>query len=130
MISATTIITPNSLVATTEVERTAVLEDKNDPLSHTALEETITTNGRTSRATYNAATRTWQTTNPTGRGATLVLNALGRPVSRVTGNLAPLTYDYDIRGRLTSLTTYCISFDYDDDGLLTQAGANYWHGIG
>jgi len=70
--------TPGGLVYSTTESRGVELADERDPLSLTALTETITTNGRESTSRYDAASRTWTHTSPEGRVSTAVVDAKGR----------------------------------------------------
>ncbi|AZT84803.1 hypothetical protein EHN06_15270 [Marinobacter sp. NP-4(2019)] len=96
--------TPNGLALRQTTQRTASLDHPLDPLSHTALTETVTVNGRTQNAAYDVATRTWSTTSAAGRIGTVQLNAQGRPTLSQFGSLAAASYGYDARGRLSTLS--------------------------
>ncbi|WP_227546118.1 NHL domain-containing protein [Marinobacter fonticola] len=118
--------TPGGLALQQTTQRTAALEDPLDPLSHTALTETVTVNGRTQNAAYDAATRTWSATSATGRTGTVQLNAQGRPILRQFGSLADVTYGYDPRGRLSALSAgegaeqRTTEYSYDASGNLAS----------
>lgn len=121
-----TTTTPSGLTRTVTTERTVLLADSNDSLSHTALDQTISINGRTQTSQYNADTRTWVSTSTVGRSITTELDALGRPLLRQLGGLAPFSYTYDNRGRLIELAVESGSqsrltqFGYDSRGNLAS----------
>ncbi|MEX0730375.1 MAG: SMP-30/gluconolactonase/LRE family protein, partial [Aquisalimonadaceae bacterium] len=99
------ISTPGGLTAKTTMQREAVLNDPLDPLSHSVLTETVTVNGRSRSAAYEAATRSWTMSSAEGRIGMIELTAQGRPARTSFADLAPLAYSYDARGRLTGLAS-------------------------
>ncbi|MFC6978267.1 RHS repeat-associated core domain-containing protein [Microbulbifer taiwanensis] len=119
-----TVTTPAGLEQVTTTSRSAELADEADPLSHTALGQTVTINGRTTTAEYDTASRTWLSATPEGRQSTTVLNEKGRPVSQQSGGLAPLGFGYDTRGRLVASTAgtgaeqRSVDYSYGSDGFL------------
>ncbi len=100
-----TIVTPGSLTLTSTSTRTATLSDSNNPLSLTALDDTLVLNGRTSTSHFDAATRTLTTTSPAGRVRTRTIDLQGRTISSQVTGLAPVTATYDAVGRLATITT-------------------------
>ncbi|MGH8567733.1 MAG: RHS repeat-associated core domain-containing protein, partial [Gammaproteobacteria bacterium] len=96
--------TPSGLASTTTTVRTASLADPNDPLTLTALRDTVTVNGKAYKRTYEASARTWTRTTPAGRLSTIETDAKGRPVVNQVPGLAPSTWSYDPRGRLIEMT--------------------------
>jgi RHS repeat-associated protein len=116
--------TPGGLSMNLSASRTTTLADEKDPLSLTGLTDTTTVNGRTSIKQYDAATRTWTITSAENRVGTVGINEKGRPIqSQVTG-LDAVTYDYDTRGRLQTLTegsgvdSRTTTLSYDPQGWL------------
>ena len=103
-VSTSITVLPSSLTRTDGGTRSVVLADPKNVLSVTTLVDTATVNGRTTTATYTAATRTEVVTTPVGRTSTTVYDALGRVTSEQAGGLAPVGYAYDSRGRLTTMT--------------------------
>jgi RHS repeat-associated protein len=115
---------PSTLQLTASSTRSAVLANIADLLSLVSLTETTTVDGRTSRNTYTAATRTTVTTSPAGRPETYTLDDLGRLVQTQHGSRAPAHLDYDDRGRPQRLslgsgqTTRAVSFAYNAQGFV------------
>jgi RHS repeat-associated protein len=120
------IATPGGRIANATGSRGAVLADPSDPLSHTSLTELFALNGKTWNSVYTAADRKTLTTSPQGRQVTTFSDLLSRPLSRQIAGLAPLSYAYDGRGRLTTLTqgendgARIASFAYGTDGYLAS----------
>ena len=96
---------PSGRTQTTTAERTVALADETDPLSLTAITDTVTTNGRKSVLSYDAPARKETTTSPEGRVATTFYDAKGHPVRFEPGpGVAPITYAYDGEGLLERTT--------------------------
>jgi YD repeat-containing protein len=118
--------TPSGMALQQTTERTAALDDPFDPLSHTALTETVTVNGRSQSVAYDAATRTWSTTSAAGRNGSVQLSAQGRPSLTQFGSLADVSYGYDSRGRLSTVNVgegaeqRTTAFSYDAYGNLAS----------
>ncbi|WP_159436043.1 NHL domain-containing protein [Microbulbifer donghaiensis] len=119
-----TVTTPSGLKQVIVTTRSAALEDKSDPLSHTSLGQSVSVNGRVTTATYDGPTRTWLGITPEGRQSTTELDEKGRPIFQQAGGLAPLGFGYDTRGRLvvstagTGMEQRSVSYGYDSDGFL------------
>jgi RHS repeat-associated protein len=77
-------------------------------------------NAKTSTSTYNAALKTITSVSPMGRQTVTTLDEQGRTVKVQAGNLAPTSYAYDPRGRLSSVAVGTVGsarvtgFGYDD----------------
>jgi RHS repeat-associated protein len=98
------ITTPGNLVANTWITRSVVLNNNADPLSLISLTESASQNGRTFTTNYTKANQTFVNTTAAGRQSSTRIDALGRIVrSQITG-LAAMTYTYDTRGRLATVT--------------------------
>jgi RHS repeat-associated protein len=95
---------PAGQTITVSTKRTVVLADVSDPLSLVSIRDDITRNGRLYVVTYSASTRTFELTTPEGRHVRTVIDQLGRVVERQVGMLAPVTYTYDERGRLSVIS--------------------------
>ena len=100
-----TVTTPGGRLASTSYTRTAVLADPGDPFSLTGQTETATLNGRTTTRSYDGVSRTWTVTSPLGRTITTRIDDQGRPLEIAVAGLDPSRFDYDLRGRLTGITT-------------------------
>src|SRR5204863_2870283 len=112
------VTTPGGLVQTTTAQRTVTLGAPNDPLSLRTETDTLSINGRVFTATFDAPTRTLTSTSAAGRRNTVALDDHARPVQKQFGDLAPVTYTYDPRGRLATITQggRVTSFTYGADG--------------
>lgn len=99
-----TIKTPGGLNFVRSATRTATLADPANPFSLTALNETLTLNGRTYASAYESASLTFTDTTPAGRKSRTTIDVHGRVVREEIPGLFPNTYAYDDRGRLASIT--------------------------
>jgi RHS repeat-associated protein len=119
-----TVTTPGGLTSTTTVSRAATLTDPSNPFSLTQQTDTVVLNGRTYTRVYDAGSRTFTTTSPTGRKVTTTTDTRGRAVLAQDGNLAPVAFTYDARGRLATVTqgsgpsARTTTFAYDSAGNL------------
>ena len=103
-IAQATLSTPSGLTMTAGTTREAELADKNDVFSHTKLTNTTTVNGKTTTTEFITADRTWTTTSPEGRQATVIQNEKGRPITYQIPSLEDVNMTYDDRGRLTTIS--------------------------
>ncbi|WP_006748058.1 NHL domain-containing protein [Thioalkalivibrio paradoxus] len=101
--SSVTLRTPSGRVQQTTTQRTAMLGQAGDPLSHSELVEIVTSNGRMTQARFSAADRTWLITSPQGRQRSIELDARSRIQRDTIAGLAPVAYERDARGRLTRI---------------------------
>ncbi|MGE5548948.1 MAG: OmpL47-type beta-barrel domain-containing protein, partial [Bacteroidota bacterium] len=99
-----TVTTPGGLTYTQTATRAVTLADPNNPLSVQTLTDTVTINGRTYTSTYDAAMRKITSTTPEGRQSFTTLDVKGRVVLVEVPGLAPVAFEYDTRGRLTTIT--------------------------
>jgi RHS repeat-associated protein len=119
-----TVTTPGGRVQTTTTERTATLTDPGNPLSLRTLSETVTVNGRAFTTAYDAPSRTFTHTAPTGRQASAIVDDRGRLTQEEFGGLDPSSYTYDARGRLATVTqgqgaaSRTTALTYGGDGFL------------
>lgn len=88
------------VLASVERSSEATLADPRDPLSLVERTDRMSINGREYTSHYDAATRRLTRTTPEGRTSVLEVDLLGRPVSAQLGDLEPVLFDYDSRGRL------------------------------
>jgi RHS repeat-associated protein len=122
-LTTTTTKTPLGRQRSVEIGRTVTLSDPNDVLSATAISETSTVNGSAFTRSYDAVTKTWTFTTAEGRKITTKLDAAGRVVETTTAGLAPVSYGYDVKGRLASMTQgdRTTALGYDAAGWLGSA---------
>ncbi|MBT6842838.1 MAG: hypothetical protein HOA17_03450 [Candidatus Melainabacteria bacterium] len=115
---------PSGLKRVLQVSRSATLANQKDLGSLTKFVETKTINGRRSITNYDAATMTVTNSSPEGRIETIQLGENSEILSRQLGSLAKLSYDYDERGRIKTVTRgeaineRVTGFAYDDHGYL------------
>ncbi|MCB1765327.1 MAG: hypothetical protein KDJ22_04575 [Candidatus Competibacteraceae bacterium] len=95
---------PNGLSQSITRTQTVNLADPDNLLSLTQITDTMKINGRTTTRVFDAATRTWTVTSPTGRQVSTVIDTQGRPTQVRVPGLADLNVSYDSRGRPSSLT--------------------------
>ena len=81
-----------------------VLATPGDPLSLQGLADIVTINGRTYVSDYDAATRKITSTTPEGRQSFTTLDEKGRVILTEVPGLAPVSFEYDARGRLVTIT--------------------------
>ncbi|MGQ9779049.1 MAG: hypothetical protein ACUVRM_04100 [Bacillota bacterium] len=80
------------------------MAEPGNPFSLQTMTDTVTINGRTYTITYNTSTRRITTTTPEGRESFAYLDEKGRVIRTEVPGLAPVTFEYDERGRLVSIT--------------------------
>jgi len=118
--------TPGGLTVTNTVDLRVALTNADNLLAVSNLTETLTLNGRTFTSSYSGAARTFTNTSAMGRRSTLPIDTLGRPISAAVEGLLPVTFAYDVRGRLTNVTQGAGAdlrtalFAYDPNGYLSQ----------
>ena len=119
-----TVSTPGGLISTINMTRTATLSNSANPLSLTSQTDTTNVNGRVYTEIYNASTRTASLSSPLARLQTLTIDTLGRPSISQAGNLLPINYAYDNRGRPATITQgiglqqRLTTFSYNPQGFL------------
>ncbi len=101
----TTLTTPGGVERRTSTDREVQLGDENDPFSLTEQTTTSTVNGRSTTATYDAATNAVTVVTPEGRTLTAQIDAHGRPTRTQLAGLAPTVLSYDAHGRLCRVST-------------------------
>jgi RHS repeat-associated protein len=99
-----TVRMPSGLTMSTTVSRAVTLSNPGDLTSLVSETDTRTVNGKTATSAYTAALRQTTTTSPANRQSIVRTDAQGRPVFAQLANLAPVTYAYDARGRLSAVT--------------------------
>ena len=98
------VATPGGLRRAASSNLAATLSNPLDPLSLISLTATDTIDGRTTIATYTAATKVFATTTPEGRTSSSTVDSLGRLVSDQFSGLDPTSFTYDSRGRMATVT--------------------------
>src|SRR5262249_27446830 len=117
-------ITTGGLTATLTTQHSVTLANPADPLSLTSQSETVRLNDRTFTSMYEAATKTTTNTRAVGRTTTATLDLQGRVTQAKVDGLLPVSYSYDTRGRLASVTqgtgggVRTASFSYNSDGYM------------
>lgn len=115
---------PSTLESEYRESRVVELADPSDVSSLLTLTEAGNANGRVASSTFDAGSKTFTTESAAGRPATLVIDALGRPLEGRVGDLAPRSATYDERGRVATLTVglgeeaRTTGFTYDERGNL------------
>jgi len=99
VVAARQVTTPAGLVYSSSFTRSLSTQNNVQVLT-----DALTVNGNTFTRNFNAAQGLYSLTSPLGRQLSTVIDARGRPVQMVTGNLAPTYFSYDGRGRPTSIT--------------------------
>jgi RHS repeat-associated protein len=102
--STFTVTTPGGGRLTSTLGRTVALSDPSDPLSITSMTSTLNNNGRTSNRVFDGTTRTFADSSPMGRQSMSTINSLGRVIRLQAAGIEPITFDYDARGRLVTMT--------------------------
>ncbi|WP_303900977.1 NHL domain-containing protein [Thiohalomonas denitrificans] len=103
-LDAATVSTPAGLKQTISATREVTLSDPENLLSLTEWSESSTVNGRNATTVFDAENRVWTKTSAQGRTSLVEVNVQGRPVLAQTEGLAAVSYEYDSRGRLRTLT--------------------------
>ncbi|WP_374077024.1 RHS repeat domain-containing protein [Bdellovibrio bacteriovorus] len=108
----------------------AVLSDENDPLSLASLRVTTTLQNDSSRvftSEYNSSERVLTSTSAEGRKVHQTLSVNGQVASVQKGNLTPTLFNYDGRGRVSSIQQgdRTMSFAYDEFGNL-ESSTDYY----
>lgn len=121
-----TVKTPSGLTYSLSEGKTVILSDQSNPLSIVTMTDTKTINGKTFTSLYESAQKKFTVTSPVGRQRFSLLDANGRMGQEQTAGLAAVTYQYDAKGRLTTITqgarTSSISYDsLNQIGSITDA---------
>ncbi|HWS72354.1 MAG TPA: RHS repeat-associated core domain-containing protein, partial [Thermoanaerobaculia bacterium] len=113
--STSKVRTPSGKTRTSSSKQTALLSDPANPRSLLSLTRTTTVNGRTATSTFDVPARRSTETSPALRTRVTTFDATGLPVQTQHGTLAPVTFGYDTRGRLTSIAngSRTMSIGYD-----------------
>ncbi len=104
IVTATTVTTRGGLNKVTSMQRTITLSEPNNPLSLLTLTDNVTINGRLYTNVIDTGTMQRTTTSPEGRKLVTTFDAQGRVVRKQFGNLNPINYTFDTRGRMATIT--------------------------
>ena len=96
--------TPSGLTSSTTTARSATLSNPDNKLSLLTQTDTLSLNGKTFTHLYDAALRQTTLTSPLNRSSLVKTDTQGRVLQAQTASLEPLNYQYDTRGRLSSVT--------------------------
>ena len=96
--------TPSGLRSVTTMERAVTLADPNNPLSLSSLTDTWQMNGRTYTSSFDASLGTLTFRTPEGRETVVTFDSRGRLIGMQATGLVPLSYTYDGRGRIVTIT--------------------------
>lgn len=115
---SSTLTLPSGLVCTGGQTLTSSLSEPSDALSLTRRSQTETLAGKAWRTVFDATARTLTATSPAGRTVVRTLDTKGRLAQLQMGNLAPLTFSRDSRGRLEGVaqSRRTSSLAYDPSG--------------
>jgi RHS repeat-associated protein len=128
--------TTGGLTSTVTNARTVNLSDPTNLFSLTTSTDTTVINGRKYTRAYNASTRTFTMTSPAGRTSAVTIDKLGRVTGIQVGGLAPVTAEYDTRGRLANLVwgmgsaSRTTAFHYNAAGFLESSTDPLGHSLG
>jgi len=104
IVTNTSLKTPSGLEKITTVERTATLSDPSNRLSLQTLTDNVNINGRLYTNIIDMGTMQRTLTTPEGRKLVTTFDARGRIIKKQFGNLNPISYTYDTRGRMSTIT--------------------------
>jgi RHS repeat-associated protein len=126
IIASSSTLTPEGLTRNTTMNRTVSLSNNLDSLSLISMTDTTAVNGRVYTSYYEAATATRTNTSPVGCQTFTVTDNLGRVTSTQITGLEAISYTYDTKGRLASITQGSeenargITFDYNTEGYVSS----------
>jgi RHS repeat-associated protein len=114
--------TPSGIISTVTRGRLTVLSDAFNPASLVSQRDSIIANGRVYRNNFVMATKTFTVVTPEGRVSTRQLDAHGRIGRDSAAGVSAISYQYDARGRVASVTQGSRSwtYTYGSDGRLAS----------
>jgi RHS repeat-associated protein len=98
------VATMDGRVYTETSTRTTLLADAANLLSVTRSTDVAQVNGRSYTSTFDAALRKFTNTSPTGRQRLATIDVQGRLLGDEVAGIEALAYNYDPRGRLSTVT--------------------------
>ncbi len=99
-----TISQPSGLHSVTGKQLTVDLAEPGDPFSLQTLTDTTTVNGNIFTRSYAADTSTWSVLTPEGRGSSIGVDRLGRPLMLEVPGFDSVNYSYDATGRIDEIS--------------------------
>lgn len=102
--ATSTLTFPSGKSVTLNTSRSVTLSDPLDPLSVVTATEVRTFNGKATTIAYTASDRKVKFTSPLGRVIQMTLDDKGEIATLNAPGELPVTYGYDEKGRLTSIT--------------------------
>lgn len=115
---------PSGLRSVTEKQLSVDLAEPKDPFSLRTLTDTTTVNGNTFTRSYDADTRSWSVLTPEGRGSSIGVDRLGRPLMLEVPGFDPVNYSYDATGRIDEISQGVRSTKYT-----YNAGSGYLESV-
>ncbi len=100
LITTRSIRLPSGKTRIETASRTVDLADEGDPLSVTRLVEHSNIDGRASSVTYEAATKRLIARSPSGAESVTTIDGARRPLQFSTPGITPVSYVYDVHGRI------------------------------
>jgi len=102
-----TVSTPSGIISSITTSKSASLNDPDDLLSLDSQTETASLNGRNYTSTYYSnfgGSRAVRNTSPVGRSVTKLIDDQGRSLQTEFEGIESVDYEYDLRGRLNTIT--------------------------
>jgi RHS repeat-associated protein len=121
-ISARTTRSPTGRRQVTQITKTAVGGDPLDPYNVIQTRTEVQVNNQTTIVQFDAASKRHLITTPVGRQASVDIDEHERPIRLQTADLTPVTYLYDLRGRLSTAQQgpRTTGFSYDAQGFVQR----------
>jgi RHS repeat-associated protein len=124
ILSSLSMTTPGGRASSVTGSRSVTLAEAGNPLSLTSQSDTLTSNGKTTTRAFDKAAGKITTTTPAGRRGVVTLDAKARVTQVRAGDLAPVSFGYDARGRVETITqgsgsdARTTTMSYDADGFV------------
>jgi RHS repeat-associated protein len=124
-VSVASLKMPSGLAYNESSFRNVLLSDSQNPFSMTSFQQNTTINSRTYQTFYTPSTRTFALTTPQNRHLNTTLDPNGRVSQSQYGDLNAVSYQYNSRGRLQTISQGTgsdlrqISLAYDSSGFLS-----------
>ncbi len=115
MISSYKVTTPDGKVDESTMTRSVTLASNDDPLSVTAMTETVKSGTKTTKTVYDAAAHTLTSTSPKGRVSTTTLDDQARMAGMAAAGQDTIAVERDAQGRLKTVKQGAQSWTYEYD---------------